>query len=83
MLMVNEKDRLSWDGVFNDPTIKIDEERIKKNMEVIMKEKGTSSSFTGRRNLEIDIPEQALHRAEPSCRLPGQQPNQHHGFIRQ
>ena len=38
--MISEKDRISWDGVFNDQTIKIDEDRIKKNMELIMKEKG-------------------------------------------
>lgn len=41
--MISEKDRISWEGVFNDQTIKIDEERIKKNMELIMKEKGIES----------------------------------------
>ena len=40
MLKVNEKDRISWDGVFEDPTIKIDEEKIKENMKNILKEKG-------------------------------------------
>lgn len=40
MLKVNEKDRLSWDGVFEDPAIKIDEEKIKENMKNILKEKG-------------------------------------------
>lgn len=40
MLVVSEKDRMSWDAVFKSPTIKIDENKIKQNMEVILKEKG-------------------------------------------
>lgn len=34
MLSVNEKDRPTWDMIFEDPTIRIDEEKIKKNMEI-------------------------------------------------
>ena len=40
MLRVQEKDRITWEGVFEDPTIKIDEETIKENMKNILKEKG-------------------------------------------
>jgi hypothetical protein len=36
MLAINEKDRLTWDQVFNDPLIKIEEEKIKANMQNIM-----------------------------------------------
>lgn len=40
MLVVSEKDRIPWDGVFNDPTVRIREELIKLNNENLLKEKG-------------------------------------------
>ena len=40
MLVVAEKERISWDGVFNDPTVRIKEELIKENAENLSKEKG-------------------------------------------
>ena len=35
MLIVSEKERISWEGVFNHDIIKIDEEKIKINYEAI------------------------------------------------
>ena len=58
MLKVNEKDRISWDGVFEDPTIKIDEEKIKENMKNILKEKGNFCpwlNFNLRWNIKIHL----------------------------
>lgn len=54
MLKVNEKDRISWDGVFEDPTIKIDEEKIKENMKNILKEKDEISKSISLNKLYID-----------------------------
>jgi hypothetical protein len=34
------EDRISWDGIFKNATIKIDESKIKQNFESIIKEKG-------------------------------------------
>lgn len=45
MLIVAEKERISWDGVFNDPTVRIKEELIKENMINILKEAGTLYPF--------------------------------------
>lgn len=54
MLKVNEKDRISWEQVFEDPTIKIDEEKIKENMKVILKEKDEISKSISLNKLYID-----------------------------
>ena len=35
-----KKERISWDGIFKNATIKIDESKIKQNFESIIKEKG-------------------------------------------
>jgi serine/threonine-protein kinase ULK/ATG1 len=35
MLQVAEKDRVTWDSVFQDPMIRLDEDKIRKNLEVI------------------------------------------------
>ena len=45
MLKISEKDRITWEGVFEDPLIKINEKQIKDNMENILKEKGTSYEY--------------------------------------
>ncbi|CAD8091986.1 unnamed protein product [Paramecium primaurelia] len=54
MLRVQEKDRISWEGVFEDPTIKIDEETIKENMKNILKEKDEISKSISLNKLYID-----------------------------
>lgn len=46
MLKVPEKDRITWEGVFEDPTIKIDEEKMKENMKNILKEKGIQNNMS-------------------------------------
>lgn len=40
MLKIPEKERLGWDDVFKNATIKIEESKIKQNFETIIKEKG-------------------------------------------
>ncbi len=40
MLVFNEKERICWDEVFESPIVKIEESRIKENLERILKEKG-------------------------------------------
>lgn len=54
MLKVSEKDRIPWDAVFEDPTIKIDEEKIKENMKSILKEKDEISKSISLNKLYID-----------------------------
>jgi hypothetical protein len=40
MLIYKEKDRIPWDHVFEDSTIRIDEEKIRFNLDEILKQKG-------------------------------------------
>ncbi|CAD8178145.1 unnamed protein product [Paramecium octaurelia] len=54
MLRVQEKDRISWEGVFEDPTIKIDEEIMKENMRNILREKDEVSKSISLNKLYID-----------------------------
>jgi serine/threonine-protein kinase ULK/ATG1 len=54
MLQVNEKDRPPWDMIFEDPTIRIEEAKIKRNMEELLAQKDTSLRSISLNKLYID-----------------------------
>jgi hypothetical protein len=41
MLVLDEKDRIPWEYVFEDPVIRIEEHKIRANLDEILKQKGS------------------------------------------
>lgn len=54
MLKISEKERLSWDDVFKNATIKIEESKIKQNFDTIFKEKDSFSKSISMNKLYMD-----------------------------
>ena len=54
MLVEPEKDRISWEAVFNHDIVRIDEEKIKLNMENIKKEKNEVIRSAGLNRLYME-----------------------------